>query len=67
VQDHLHAAAFVEESLEHDALLRRHGAERAPPVRDVVGDLNRSFRREADLALEGKRVRARLAQVRDLL
>ena len=50
VHDELHAAALVEEALEHDARLRGHRAERAPPGLDVLGDLPRRALRELGAA-----------------
>ena len=60
VQDELHAAALVEEALEDDALLRRHGAEHAPAVGDVLGDLHRGFAGRADLVAGAPAGRAHL-------
>ena len=73
MQDELRAAGFVEEALQHDALLRRHGAERGDLAREVVGELARGGFVEADVVGEERhRVFARLdafgqcgAQARD--
>ena len=39
MQDELHAAAFIEEALGDDGLLRRHFAQHRPPLHDVLDQL----------------------------
>src|SRR5262249_17964049 len=57
VHDELHAAALVEEALEDDAFLRRHGAEARAALLHELGDLAR--------ARLGERLAADLAEVCD--
>ena len=58
VQHQLHAARLVEETLEDDALLRRHGAQGSNAGRQVIGELARGALVQADLAGEPLRVLA---------
>ena len=44
VQHQLHAAALVEEALDHERLLRGERAERAPSRREVLDDLPAAVR-----------------------
>ena len=64
MHDELRAAGFVEEALQHDALLRRHGAERGDLPCEVVGELACGGFVEAHLAGEERHVGSSLASTR---
>ena len=66
VQHELHAAAFVEEPLGDDPLLRRHGAKHAAAFGEILGDLQRRLGDKPEIALERRGVGIRFAHVGDL-
>src|SRR5947209_17170908 len=52
VNDELHAAGFVKKTLEYDVLLRRHHTESDSGDAEILSDLFRSARCDADLCGE---------------
>src|SRR2546423_14467064 len=66
VQDHLHAAGFVEEAFEHEALLSWDGAQGGAAFVDVIRDLQRGFWVEIDFTLQHVWIAAFFAKLGDL-